>query len=60
VVKYLDGDEWKEVSTVDNFATLPDRINEVRFQSIQTKTLRLEVQLQKNSSAGLFEWRVAP
>jgi serine/threonine protein kinase len=60
VVKYLDGDEWKDVSTSDNFATQPDRINEVRFQPIQTKSLRLEVQLQKNFSAGVFEWFVAP
>lgn len=59
-VKYLDGEEWKDVATSDPFATLPDRINEIQFQPIQTKALRLEVKLAENSSAGLFEWLVGP
>jgi hypothetical protein len=35
-----------------------DRFNATTFDAIETDALRIEVQLQKNFSGGILEWRV--
>ena len=35
-----------------------DRFNRVTFDAVETKALRIEVQLQPEWSAGILEWRV--
>lgn len=59
-IRYLEGDEWKAIQTSDTFDILADRINEVRFRTVETKALRLEVELQKHHSAAVFEWQIFP
>jgi hypothetical protein len=54
---YKDGDNWKEVTNAANYGTEKDKFNKVSFSPIQTKSLRIEVQLQPNFSAGILEWQ---
>jgi len=55
---YRDGDEWKPVRGASDYGIELDKFNRVTFEPITTGALRLEVQLQKNQSAGVLEWRV--
>jgi hypothetical protein len=55
---YKDGAEWKPVETTDPYGVSLDEFNRVRFKPVETQALRLELQLQPDTSAGLEEWRV--
>ncbi len=55
---YRDGADWKSVATGAEFGTRRDDWNTVRFESIKTDALRLDVQLQPEFSGGILEWRV--
>ena len=62
-VLYNDNGQWKEVAYLDNFQPVPcpvekDKFNESRFLPVMTQSIRLEIQLQPNFSAGILEWRV--
>ncbi|MEJ2703751.1 MAG: glycoside hydrolase family 127 protein [Sedimentisphaerales bacterium] len=52
------GGQWKEVSTADSYGLEKDTFNRVRFDPVETTALRLEAQLQPNSSAGILEWQI--
>jgi len=54
---YKDGDQWKEVTNATNYGTEKDKFNKVSFTPIQTKSLRIEAQLQPDFSAGILEWQ---
>ena len=54
---YKDGDQWKEVTNAANYGTEKDKFNKVSFTPVQTKSLRIEVQLQADFSAGILEWQ---
>jgi DUF1680 family protein len=53
-----DGERWKPVAGASEYGTRMDRFNRVRFDAVETRALRLEVQLQKGWSGGILEWRV--
>jgi DUF1680 family protein len=55
-LSYKDGDQWKPIDA--DYRTATDRFNRVTFPAVTTTALRLEVQLQKDFSAGILEWRV--
>lgn len=55
---YEQDGAWKEVSTKDTYGTAANCFNKLSFESIKTKKLRLEVQLQDNYSGGILEWAV--
>jgi hypothetical protein len=57
-VSYLVGTTWKPVQNLGPYGLDKDTYNRVKFRPIGTKALRLEVQLQKDFSAGILEWRV--
>lgn len=57
-VLYDDNGQWKEVSGIGKYGTEKDKFNVVSFEPIQTKSVRLEVQLQPNFSGGILEWRI--
>ena len=57
-VLYKDGDQWKEVSNASGYGVAKDKFNEAKFDPVQTASLRLEVQLQPEFSAGILEWRI--
>lgn len=54
---YEDGDSWKEVTNAADYGTEKDKFNKIRFNPIQTKSLRIEVNLQTDFSAGILEWQ---
>jgi hypothetical protein len=54
---YKDGSEWKPVDDA-TFGTLKDQVNRTTFKHVNTTALRLEVKLQKEWAAGIWEWTV--
>ena len=57
-VLHKDGEHWRPVGGASAFGTKRDRYNRVTFQPVETRALRIEVQLQKECSGGILEWRV--
>ena len=55
---YKDGAEWKPVADPSGYPVEPDKFCEVKFKEVTTSALRLEVQLEKDYSGGILEWRV--
>ncbi|HEY3320509.1 MAG TPA: hypothetical protein VGP72_08590 [Planctomycetota bacterium] len=55
---YKDGNDFKPVSTPDAFGTATDKYNKVAFAPVTTTALRIEVQLSKDMSGGILEWKV--
>lgn len=55
---YQVGGKWKPVSGASAYGAEMDRFNRVTFDAVETKALRLEVQLQPDWSAGILEWKV--
>ncbi len=48
--------EWKEIVVSKPEEVCANRFNSINFPSLRTKSLRLEVELKKNASAGVLEW----
>lgn len=57
-VVYADGDAWKPVAAQGTYPAAKDRWNRVTFRPVKTRGLRLEIQAQKDFSAGVLEWVV--
>jgi hypothetical protein len=55
---YRDGEAWKKVQPLGSYEVQRDQYNELRFQAVTTNTLRIEVELQEDFSAGILEWTV--
>jgi hypothetical protein len=53
-----DSGDWREVAKPSSYGVAKDSMNEVTFEPVATKSLRLEVTLQPDFSAGMFEWSV--
>jgi hypothetical protein len=45
------------VENTTEYAVAKDRFNRVEFKPVETKMLRIEVQLAPNVSGGILEWR---
>ena len=59
-VWYRRAGEWQPVEASGEYGVAKDRFNEVRFNPMETDSLRLEVKLQPGVSGGILEWRVSP
>jgi hypothetical protein len=55
---YQDGSEWKPVRGATLYGIEMDRFNRVSFDAVQTRAVRIEVQLQSGWSGGILNWRV--
>ena len=55
---WTDGHEWKPVEATSAYGVEKDKFNRVTFEPITAKAIRLDVQLQKNFSGGILEWRL--
>ena len=56
---YKDTDgSWKEVKAKTTYPITKDTFNELEFDAVNTSALRMEVQLSKEHSAGIMEWKV--
>src|SRR5436190_6203558 len=53
---YRDGENWKEVSPSHGYPLSADQVNDMDFAPVTTSALRIEVQLQKGATAGLYRW----
>jgi hypothetical protein len=49
---------WVPVETSDIYSTEPDTYNTIRFKPVKTSGLRIKALLQKETSAGILEWKV--
>jgi hypothetical protein len=59
-VLYLAGEEWREVKHASGYGVETDRFNRVTFEPVETKMLKLVIQLPDGFSAGILEWLVEP
>jgi hypothetical protein len=59
-VLYEQGGEFKPVSGAGAFGVEKDKFNKVSFDAVETKSVRIEVELQPGVSGGILEWRVYP
>jgi uncharacterized protein len=57
-LSYKSNDGWEPVENASGYGVLKDKFNRVTFDPVQTRALRLEVQLRPNVSGGILEWRV--
>ena len=57
-ILYLEGGRWRPVKGKGAFGVEKDRFNEVAFEPVKTRSMRLEVKLQPGFSGGILEWRV--
>ena len=58
-IVFKDGENWKPVKIVSgSFSVDKDKFNTIAFEPVDTNSLRLEIQLKPNFSAGILEWRV--
>ena len=57
---WRDGEVWRpvELRAGSAYGTERDRFNEVEFEPVEARALRLEVRLAPEVSAGVLEWRV--
>jgi len=57
-VEWKDGDQWREADAKGPYGVEPDRFNQVDFEPVTTRELRLVVELKPEFSGGILEWRV--
>jgi DUF1680 family protein len=55
---YRAGDAWRPVEGASPYGAELNRYNRVTFTPVETKALRLEVELKPNWSSGILEWKV--
>ena len=55
---YKEGKDWKPVADASEYVIAKDKFCDVKFKEVTTPALRLEVQLEKDFSGGILEWRV--
>jgi uncharacterized protein len=57
-IVYWNGSEFVPVSQRQGFGVVANAFNATTFEAVETSKLRLEVLPQKESPAGILEWRV--
>lgn len=57
-VLYKSGGTWQPVQNLDDYGVEKNVYNRVRFKPVRTQTIRLEIELEKNYSAGIHEWKI--
>lgn len=57
-IEYQDGEQWKPVRALGEYPVELDQWCEAHFEPVDTKALRLSVQMQPDFAAGVHEWQV--
>ncbi|OGD23921.1 MAG: six-hairpin glycosidase, partial [Candidatus Aminicenantes bacterium RBG_13_59_9] len=57
-ILYKTGEDWLPVKAAGEYGVAKDAWNTVKFAPVKTTALRLEVQMQKDWSAGVHEWKI--
>ncbi len=55
---YRKGNEWKEVKAKTSYPVVKDDFSRIEFEPVDTKALKLVVQLPEKFSSGIHEWVV--
>ena len=55
---YKSGDNWLPVKSAGEYGLAKDAWNSVKFAPVRTTALCLEIQMQKDWSTGVHEWKV--
>jgi len=55
---YKEGEAWKPVEDASGYGVKADRLNRTTFRPVQTRALRIEVQLQPGFSGGVLQWKI--
>ncbi len=50
--------DWKEVETEGSYPIIKDKLNTLHFKKITTAAVKMEIQLPKDNSSGIYEWIV--
>jgi DUF1680 family protein len=54
-VFYKEGENWRQVYTVDKYGTEKDQYNSVIFETVRTSALKIEIQSQPDYAGGIHE-----
>lgn len=54
-VRWLDGDTWRDVTSVDGYGVELDRVNTASFAPVRAQILRVEADLRPTYSGGIHE-----
>ncbi len=57
-VLYKDGDSWVPVKNTTPYELAKDKYDNVKFEPVKTKALRMEIRLPKDHATGVHEWVV--
>jgi hypothetical protein len=57
-LEYQDGEQWRPVTVQGEYPVELDQWCEVSFEPVETKAMRLVVQMQPGWAAGVHEWQV--
>ncbi len=57
-ILYKSGNKWIPVKVAGKYTVIKDELNTIKFKAVNTKSLRLEVNLPKEFSSGIYEWSV--
>jgi DUF1680 family protein len=57
-ILYWDGKNWRPVYTVEKYGVEKDIYNTIVFETVRTKSLRLEIDSQPGYAGGIHEWHV--
>ncbi|NMB80518.1 MAG: glycoside hydrolase family 127 protein [Ignavibacteria bacterium] len=57
-VFYKEGDKWREVYTVDKYGVEKDKYNSVTFETVRTKSLKIEIHSQPDFAGGIHEIKI--
>ncbi|MFC1563439.1 beta-L-arabinofuranosidase domain-containing protein [candidate division KSB1 bacterium] len=57
-ILYRDGREWKPVYTTETYGVEKDRWNRVVFETVRTRSIRLEINSKEGFAGGIHELRI--
>lgn len=57
-ILYPDNGMWRPVYSTDAYGIEKDRYNKIIFETVRTKSLRLEIRSQDGWAGGIHEWKV--
>ncbi|MBS3945328.1 MAG: glycoside hydrolase family 127 protein [Melioribacter sp.] len=55
---YKEGDKWREVYTIDKYGVEKDKYNSVIFETVRTKSLKIEIHSQTDFAGGIHELKI--
>jgi len=57
-VFYKEGENWKPVYSPDKYVIEKDKYNSITFETVRTKSLKIEIESQKDFAGGIHEIKI--